>query len=192
MTWYSAGCAAPSAWGSSSTLLATPSAFSSRLLLGLMPLPAFCLLVLLFFSLLRLVTIDDDGVQIVSKYVSLNLTPRCDVVTAHETAVLVVSSPAHHFEEAQVQQHPWLSPELFPEAPHSRFVNPQSPADTCGRQMLFQTPEYVSLFFGIKPGMLILRASSRRVIRESLVQSRFRHVYTNLQRKGKERCINCT
>lgn len=186
MTWYSAGYSAPSAWDSSSIQLTTPSAFSSRLLFGLMPLPTFSLLILdlLFFSLLRHETIDEDGVQIMSEDVALNLTAGCDLVCTHKTAVLVVSGPANHLEQAQFQQQPGLAPEAFSEAPNGRLVHSHSPADARGGPVLFKSPEDVPLLFRIEPGMLVLGASSRRAIRESLVQSQLWHVYTNFLIKG--------
>jgi len=165
------------------TELSTPGTTMPLALLTISP-PWTCIIALfanplfvyiLFLPLRRKSGFDKGLIYVMPQNVTFHLSTPHDTVPARQAAKLMLSCPACHLIQAQLQKNLRLFPETFSEPSDCGFVDPQRASHPRCRPPLFQRPQYESLLLGIQPGVLILYTSCRRAISESLIQGRLGH-----------------
>ncbi len=127
--------------------------------------------------------INDGTINVVAQNVALYVPSSDHAISTDEASKLLISGPAHHLVQTQVQKHLRLSPKAVPEAAYSGLIYSEGPPNPCSRPVLFQAPEYEALLIRAQPCVVILRASRREIIPEPFIKRQSSHdasLYTTL------------
>ncbi len=118
-------------------------------------------------------------IDIVSHYVLLCLLPEDQPVSAHEAAIVFAPASVDHLYEAEIQKHPGIAPDTFPETAHSHLVYAQGSSYPGCRPTLPKAPQDKPLFISTQPGTSVLRTSRGWLTSKSLVKGWLRHYFAN-------------